>query len=67
MAGIDIVQGPFAVPTVCGPITDFQQLTTNSNAYTLGWIGFIMGAGAVVLFWIAVRYVGPWLQSKGVF
>lgn len=59
MIGIEIS------PTVCAPVESFKILTTNDNAFTLGWIGFIMGAGAVILFWIGSKYVGPWLIEKG--
>ena len=69
MAGTDPIMGtmyiPSAEPTVCAPESFVRTLTTNDNAISLGNLGFISGVIACVLFYVAVRYVGPWVYIQG--
>jgi hypothetical protein len=56
---------PVVEPTICGPVSDFRDLTTNSNAITLGWYGFAAGIIAAVVFYVAVAYVAPVVYRYG--
>lgn len=62
-ADIEIIS-PEIIPTVCAPVTAFNGLTTVSNAFTLGWYGFIAGCAVPVIFWIAYTRAGPWIVYK---
>ena len=64
-SGIEIINisaGP--VPTVCAPITAFRHLTTVSNAYDLGWYGFIAGMAATALFYVGAVYAAPYIIAR---
>jgi hypothetical protein len=65
MAVTDYFDIPAAVPTVCGPVSDFKQLTTVTNANTLGWIGFICGVLVPIAFFVAFRYIVPIIYIFG--
>jgi len=56
---------PQIEPTICGPVSDFKELTLSSNAITLGWYGFIAGAIATALFFVAYFYAGPRVYAYG--
>jgi hypothetical protein len=56
---------PAVEPTICGPVSDFQGLTTTANAYTLGWYGFIAGALAAAGIYVAVVHVAPFVYWLG--
>ena len=62
MAAIEIV---YAVPTICGPVTDFQKLTLSSNAITLGYYGFFAGLIAAGLVYFGFFYAGPKVYYYG--
>lgn len=64
MADINFVT-PELEPTVCGPVSDFRQLTTVSNANLLGWMGFAAGIITAILFYVGAVYVAPWLVNYG--
>lgn len=64
MGDIDIFV-PSTVPTICGPVSDFQKLTLTENAYTLGWLGYGAGVLTSVLFLVGVFVVGPRLYTHG--
>jgi hypothetical protein len=65
MADITFVT-PELEPTVCGLVSDFRQLTTVSNAYQLGWMGFAAGIITAILFYVAVTRVAPGVYWYGV-
>jgi hypothetical protein len=65
MAGIEIIQTPQLEPTICGPVSDFKELTLASNAITLGWYGYAAGIITVLLFALARFYVAPRLVAYG--
>jgi hypothetical protein len=54
------------VPTICGPVSDFKKLTTNANAYSLGWMGFGAGVLASVIFVLTFYVVGPRVYYYGI-
>jgi hypothetical protein len=59
MEGIEISGPVLPVETICGPVSDFKELTLASNAITMGHYGFIAGVVASALFFIGRYYVGP--------
>jgi hypothetical protein len=67
---IDVVPTitPDLGPTVCIPIQVIQTWTTNANAFTLGWYGFMAGVAAVILvligYWVGSRYIVPRLLAR---
>jgi len=65
MADINFVT-PELEQTICGPVSDFRQLTTVSNAYQLGWMGFAAGIITAILFYVAVTRVAPRVYWHGV-
>ena len=69
MADIEIIQTPQMEPTICGPVSDFKELTLSSNAIALGWYGYAAGIITVLLFAVARFYVAPrivaWGKIKG--
>jgi hypothetical protein len=64
MQGIEIVM-PQTEPTICGPVSEFKQLTLSSNAITMGWYGFGAGVLAAIIFTIAWVYIAPWVVTQG--
>ena len=61
-AGFEL-ETPQIEPTVCGPVSDFRELTTNANAYQLGWFGFVAGFITCALFVVGLVY-GPVLVAR---
>lgn len=62
---ISIPREVLAEPTVCGPVSDFKELTLASNAITLGWMGFAAGITFSVLFFLGIYYAGPYVYIQG--
>lgn len=58
MANIEITM-PQTEPTICGSVSEFEELTLSSNAITLGWYGFAAGILSCVLFAVARFYIAP--------
>jgi len=56
---------PEVVPTICGPVSDFKELTTSANAITLGWYGFAAGIITCCVFYAAVVYAAPVVYQAG--
>jgi hypothetical protein len=65
MAVTDYIDIPSVVPTVCGPVSDFRQLTTVENANTLGWIGFICGILVPIAVYVAAVHIAPKIYAFG--
>jgi len=67
---IDVVPTvtPDLGPTICIPVRALQHLTTNENAITLGWYGFMAGIAVPILvvigYHLGVRYVVPWFLAR---
>lgn len=66
MASIDVGFGGIPEPTVCGPVSQFKQLTLSSNAIRMGEYGVLVGIAAAALFYFAWVYVGPRLWVYGI-
>ena len=64
MANIEIIV-PQTEPTICGPVSEFKELTLASNAITLGWYGFAAGIIASLLFAVAWFFVAPRVFHHG--
>lgn len=67
MAGIEQfgMNVPQVEPTICGPVSDFKELTLSSNAIALGNYGFIAGVIATCLAGFAYFYVAPRAVAYG--
>jgi hypothetical protein len=65
MAGIEIGFGGIPEPTICGPVSDFKELTLSSNAIRMGEYGVLVGLAAALLFYIAWTYAAPRLYRYG--
>jgi hypothetical protein len=64
MAGIEI-SGGIPEPTICGPVSQFQDLTLSSNAISMGAYGAIAGFLAFLCFWFAYTWVAPRVHEHG--
>ena len=64
-SSINLIQqaGPAVVETICGPVSDFKELTLSSNVHIMAWLGFFSGALMVILFLAGLRY-GPALYDR---
>jgi hypothetical protein len=65
MAAIEITQIPQLEPTICGPVSDFKELTLASNAIMLGWWGYAAGIITVLFVVLAKFIVAPRLVAWG--
>lgn len=65
MAGIEIGFGGIPEPTICGPVSDFKELTLSSNAIRMGEYGVVVGLAAALLFYIGWVYVAPRVYQYG--
>lgn len=65
MAGIEIGFGGIPEPTICGPVSQFEDLTLSSNAIAMGNYGFIAGCIVCLIAFVSYRYVGPALYNYG--
>ena len=67
MADINIgyLGGGLAEPTVCGPVSDFKELTLSSNAIRMGEYGVCVGLAAACLVYIAYYYAAPAVYKYG--
>jgi hypothetical protein len=66
MADIEISRAvPLPVETICGPVSDFKDLTLSSNAVLMGHYGTIAGIIISVTTYAAYYYVAPRLIVYG--
>lgn len=65
MGVIEIGGSPLLQPTICGPVSDFKELTLASNATTLGNMGFVAGVFMSVMFLIGWYWIGPRIFEYG--
>lgn len=65
MADIEIGFRGIPEPTICGPVSDFKELTLSSNAIRMGEYGVMVGLAAAALFYIGWFYVAPRVYQYG--
>lgn len=56
---------PVPTETICGPVSDFNQLTLASNCVQMGAYGAIAGFVATALMVIGYVWAGPRLVAYG--
>lgn len=65
MAGIEIGYLGIPEPTVCGPVSQFRDLTLSSNAIRMGEYGTLAGLVIAAGIYLAYTYVGPRVYEYG--
>lgn len=64
--GIEISYGmPVPEETICGPVSDFKDLTLSSNCIAMGGYGAIAGFLTTALMVIGYVWAGPYVVAYG--
>lgn len=59
MDAIEFGYGGIPEPTICGPVSDFKELTLSSNAIRMGEYGVLVGLAASLFFYVAWVHIAP--------